>query len=624
MAGLRVGMAVTLLLAATGGAGAQEIPDSAIRAAATRGFAAIQAAQRVSRKTQSCAGTCHLQGYGSQAYRAAREHGLTLDEEVARADATRWFGLLASNLAGAVERTGLGEEAMTTAFALVSAHAVGLRPSLTTAVLARALALRQNPAGDWVAQATRPPSNTSSFMFTAVGLRALQLYAHPTQADDVARRVALARSWLESHGPEQTEDRAYQLLGLSWAGVRREQLLIRAGELLRTQQRDGGWTSLDGRPSDAYATGQALVALHDATGLSLADEAWRRGIAFLLRTQAADGTWHVRTRLPPWVSPPYYESGYPYGRDQFISVAGASWAVMALSRALGPAATPDALPLASLQAPQVEPWIETAIFGTVSDLQRLLDEGLSPNAVTAAGRVPILSLVVPDVEKVKLLVECGAAVNARSQARYSPLFVAAQYRQSTPVIRVLLDHGAQVNVPAGEGRPNANASAVFFAAHAGNAETLPALHKAGGPLDTQTIAIGNVGRTPLSVATLFNHLDAVRALLDLGIAVDQTDSRGRTALGSAVIGNRPEVVRLLLARGAAVNHMDDAGMTPLIYAAAIDFGHSTIVDMLLAAGARPDVRDKEGLTALERARRDGNTHVIPSLERAATAAAARP
>ena len=65
-----------------------------------------------------------------------------------------------------------------------------------------------------------------------------------------------------------------------------------------------------------------------------------------------------------------------------------------------------------------------------------------------------------------------------------------------------------------------------------------------------------------------------------------------------------------------MNVVDNAGRTPLIHAAKVDFGHSTIVDMLLAAGARTDLRDEEGLTALERARRDGNMHVIPSLERA--------
>src|SRR6202040_4005071 len=95
----------------------------------------------------------------------------------------------------------------------------------------------------------------------------------------------------------------------------------------------------ESRPSDAYSTGEALVALRDAGGVPTSDSAWRHGIEFLLSTQAPDGSWHVESRLhpPAPVSPPYFETGYPYGHDQFISTMGSSWALMALARALGPA-----------------------------------------------------------------------------------------------------------------------------------------------------------------------------------------------------------------------------------------------------------------------------------------------
>ena len=50
------------------------------------------------------------------------------------------------------------------------------------------------------------------------------------------------------------------------------------------------------------------------------DPALRRGIDFLLRTQLADGTWHVRTRAHPFQPP--MDSGFPHGRDGWISAAG--------------------------------------------------------------------------------------------------------------------------------------------------------------------------------------------------------------------------------------------------------------------------------------------------------------
>ena len=86
--------------------------------------------------------------------------------------------------------------------------------------------------------------------------------------------------------------------------------------------------------SDAYATGTALVALHQAAGLAAGDPVYRRGVKYLLATQLGDGTWHVRSRSKPFQT--YFESGFPYGKDQFISLAASSWATTALALALPP------------------------------------------------------------------------------------------------------------------------------------------------------------------------------------------------------------------------------------------------------------------------------------------------
>ena len=52
-------------------------------------------------------------------------------------------------------------------------------------------------------------------------------------------------------------------------------------------------------------------------------------MAYLLRTQLEDGTWFVRSRA--FGFQPYFESGFPHGRNQFISAAATSWAAMALA-----------------------------------------------------------------------------------------------------------------------------------------------------------------------------------------------------------------------------------------------------------------------------------------------------
>ena len=86
--------------------------------------------------------------------------------------------------------------------------------------------------------------------------------------------------------------------------------------------------------SDAYATGEALYALNSAGKMPAADPVYAKGVKYLLNTQAADGSWHVKTRSI-WIQP-YFESGFPYGHDQWISAAGTSWATMALSLTVDP------------------------------------------------------------------------------------------------------------------------------------------------------------------------------------------------------------------------------------------------------------------------------------------------
>jgi hypothetical protein len=80
--------------------------------------------------------------------------------------------------------------------------------------------------------------------------------------------------------------------------------------------------------SDAYATGQALVALRESGVLKTSDTAYRKGAQFLIRTQLEDGSWYVRSRSITFQ--PYFESGFPHGHDQFISAAATNWAAMAL------------------------------------------------------------------------------------------------------------------------------------------------------------------------------------------------------------------------------------------------------------------------------------------------------
>jgi ankyrin repeat protein len=581
-----------------------------LRDAAARNLALLQASQKNWFEVQRC-DSCHHQYQPALAYRAAREHGIPFDEAIARADAARAFTY--ADLDKNVQYSWVLEPAVDDAFRLIAADAAGVRPSLSTAVMARMLTARQNRGGDWPSHRQRPPSSYSNFTFTALGVRAIQLYAHPTQRADVAAHVVLARRWFLSHTPVDTEERTYRLLGLKWSGGSRASLLAATRDLANTQEADGGWASLDGRVSDAYSTGQALVALHDGGGVPISDANWRRGIDYLLKTQAADGSWHTATRLhpPAPLSPPYFESGLPYGHDQFLSAQGGAWAVMALAYALGPGKPVVPEPLPGVAPSNVDPWAETMLFGSAADVKKLLDGGLDPNVATKPGGTTALMMAAPDAEKMKLLIDRGANVNARSETKYTALMVAAQHGiHSTPAIRLLLSNGADAGQS--QGKPLFNADPLFLAAYSGNAEVLPDLLKAGASLNGEMTLIGTSNSDAISGAVRHHYLDVANVLVQLGAPVDRTDLR-ITPLVKAVVGDQVEMASFLISRGADVNHVDGNGMTPLLYAASIDFGSSAMIDMLLKAGARTDLKTKEGKTALELARQYKHTHLLASL-----------
>src|SRR4051794_718584 len=77
--------------------------------------------------------------------------------------------------------------------------------------------------------------------------------------------------------------------------------------------------------------------LANTGALAPADPAYARGVAFLLGTQADNGSWRVTSRAPKFQA--YFNSGFPCGGDQWIGAGAGGGARMALPRG-GPAAPP--------------------------------------------------------------------------------------------------------------------------------------------------------------------------------------------------------------------------------------------------------------------------------------------
>ncbi len=191
------------------------------------------------------------------------------------------------------------------------------------------VAVIQDEDGHWPNNLPRPPIQSGDIGATALSIHSLQKYPLPGRKAEFAERVDRARKWLRNAKADNTDTEAYQLLGLGWAGESKSRIQPFAKTLLAEQRADGGWAQLPALKSDAYATGQAIYALCVGAGIPVNDPAIERARKYLLATQLEDGTWHVRRRAFPFQ--PTMKSGFPHGRDGWISAAATSWAVMALS-----------------------------------------------------------------------------------------------------------------------------------------------------------------------------------------------------------------------------------------------------------------------------------------------------
>jgi ankyrin repeat protein len=277
---------------------------------------------------QDCV-SCHQQFLPMTAFGLARKQQASLDEAAEQQLIAMVNGGELKNAEADWEALFHPEPVHTKGYALLALAAEDQPASDNTDAWVHHLCVIQGQDGQWYNNLPRPPIQTGDIGATALAVHALQHYPLPGRKEEFVRRVERARHWLWNAKPANTEGRIYQILGLAWAGEPAVKLEALSKALLLEQREDGGWAQLPGLKSDAYATGQAVYTLRVAARLGTSSEGVDRGVRFLLSTQLEDGTWYVRRRAFPFQ--PTMNSGFPHGRDSWISAAASSWAVMALS-----------------------------------------------------------------------------------------------------------------------------------------------------------------------------------------------------------------------------------------------------------------------------------------------------
>lgn len=135
---------------------------------------------------------------------------------------------------------------------------------------------------------------------------------------------------------------------------------------------------------------------------------------------------------------------------------------------------------------------------------------------------------------------------------------------------------------------------------------------------TRLDQVNAVGETPLMMAALRGHSEWAGRLLDRGARLNASDNNERpgwTALHYAAAGPDAKTVALLLARGARVDVRSPNGTTPLMMAA--QYGPEGAVQQLLQRGADPRLKTDQGLLAADFAVKGGRDLLAKQLQAAA-------
>lgn len=333
IAGLKGRRDIATALGAKNGLIVTKSPKQAVQAS----LSLIQASMKKFENSTACI-SCHHEGLGRMATGMASARGFKLDPSIVGRQNAMLNGMTEALLPlheGALKNPELMKqvplieinEVNTSDTWLLAGMAAHKQPGTRgTAAMARVLARQQSKDGQWSMSGPRVPMQSSPFTFTALSIKSLDAYAPKTDSAKVAEQKKLAVDWMLKTPAKISEDRASRLLGLKWSQVK--DLRKAVAEIKADQRPDGGWAQMPNLASDAYATGQALYALHEGGGMSTSDPVYQKGVKFLLKTQDEDGSWFVNKRANPANN--YFDAGFPHGQSQYSSFNGSCWAMMAL------------------------------------------------------------------------------------------------------------------------------------------------------------------------------------------------------------------------------------------------------------------------------------------------------
>jgi len=206
---------------------------------------------------------------------------------------------------------------------------------------------------------------------------------------------------------------------------------------------------------------------------------------------------------------------------------------------------------------------------------------------------------------VKLLVENGADINAKTKLESTPLHLAIEAGNES-LVRYLLKQKGELLTDGADGMK------AWGLAYTLNNETLVRILAEHVDITGRAVA-GKTPAKPLMLAIERGNESFFRFLVQNGADIEARDESGATALIKAVECKRLNMVKYLLhlKKRAEINATTKLGVTPLIAAARAEL--TEIVELLLKARPNIEARDKNEDTALLVAARQGSRDIVKLL-----------
>lgn len=215
-------------------------------------------------------------------------------------------------------------------------------------------------------------------------------------------------------------------------------------------------------------------------------------------------------------------------------------------------------------------------------------------------------LCTHDLDKMKLLLQYGADINAKSKSENTALFISCSEYGLYKNIQWLIDNGADPLF-----KRLGGVTALMQAAPFADTMTLHLLISKGIEINAHPW-----GASALIKAARYANWPCVICLLNNGADPNIPDELNMPPALWAAEYNNTEVLKLLLEKTKDINTTDSlAGMTPLMWATYNEHDNPQIIQALLDKGAMINVKDRNGATALSWAMKKGNTATVALLKK---------